>query len=185
MCIKQLFFVVPSFLCSVMWIVVCFLSIVVRVFVFYPLWCQSLLFIHCGASLCFLSIVVPVFAFLSIVVPVFVFYPLWYQSLCFSHCGASLSSNCEFWLPLSFVCKWETFIFYCIFHTKLFKILFWRQFMSTFSDLYLSTKAEKYVFCSSNSQIIFRSIFFKYSWFEHRFKSFCPQNLYHCIVFCT
>jgi hypothetical protein len=53
------------------------------VFVFYPLWCQSLffsivvpvfVFFHCGASLCFLSIVVPVF----------VFYLLWCQSLCFS-----------------------------------------------------------------------------------------------------
>lgn len=153
-------------LCLVFCVVLCG-----SLFAFYPLWCQSLFFF--------------------IVVPVFVFYPLWCQSLCFIYCGvslcvlASLSSNCEFWLPLSFVCKWETFIFYCIFHTKLFKILFWRQFMSTFSDLYLSTNAEKYVFCSSNSQIIFRSIFFIYSWFEHRFKSFCQQNLYHCIVFCA
>ena len=90
MCIKQLFFVVLSFLCSVMWIVVCFLSIVVRVFVFYPLWCESLFFIHCGASLCFFIHCGASLCVLSIVVPVFAFYPLWCQSLCFIHCGASL-----------------------------------------------------------------------------------------------
>jgi hypothetical protein len=52
-------------LCLVFCVVLCG-----SLFAFYPLWCESLFFIHCGASLCFLSIVVRVF----------VFYPLWCQS---------------------------------------------------------------------------------------------------------
>jgi len=40
--------------------------------------------------------------------------------------------------------------------------------MSHFDNCFLSTKAEKYVVYNGNFQTIFRSLYFRLSWFQHR-----------------